>query len=219
VLPKPSLLWRTISPAWSIACCANDRGAASDRKKYWRRLLNRARLRAGLRIAPPSVKGASTVENRTTDYETLQSPWTPRGSRITTKPYGSFSGVPHVPLAGDLGGEASELRALFFDHVPAMSVSGFATAACAGDCGVEWHGNGRIAGGGCVSRLALQLETGKTAGLPKVVTPLPARGFCGTLPVLQPLLHFPRNHPAQGPLDTRDLANAFRESRPKRRRA
>jgi hypothetical protein len=81
-----------------------------------------------------------------------------------------------------------------------------------------WNGmgNGRIAGGGCVSRLALQLETGKTAGLPKVVTPLPARGFCGTLPVLQPLLHFPRNHPAQGPLDTRDLANAFRESRPKK---
>lgn len=65
--------------------------------------------------------------------------------------------MPHVPLAGDLGREASELCALFFDHVPAMSVSGFATAACAGDCGVEWHGNGRIAGGGCVSRLALQL--------------------------------------------------------------
>jgi hypothetical protein len=48
-----------------------------DRKKYWRRLLNRARVRAGLRIAPLSVKGASTVENRTTDHETLQSPWTP----------------------------------------------------------------------------------------------------------------------------------------------
>ena len=134
----------------------------------------------------PIGQGASTVENRTTDHETLQSPWTPRGSRITTKPYGSFSGVPHVPLAGDLGGEASELRALSFDHVPAMSVSGFATAACAGDCGVEWHGNGRIAGGGCVSRLALQLQIGKTAGLPRAVTPLPARGFCGTLPVLQP---------------------------------
>jgi hypothetical protein len=171
-----------LRPAWRHALCierpeekargllyaltANDRGVASDRKKYWRRLLNRARLRAGLRIAPPSVKGASTVENRTTDHETLQSPWTPRGSRITTKPYGSFSfsGVPHVPLAGDLGGEASELRALFFDHVPAMSVSGFATAACAGDCGVEWHGNGRIAGGGCARGSLYNLRPEKPQG-------------------------------------------------------
>ena len=67
-------------------------------------------------------------------------------------PTEALAACPNVPLAGDLGGEASELRALFFDHVPAMSVSGFATAACAGDCGVEWYGNGRIAGGGCVSR-------------------------------------------------------------------
>ena len=70
--------------------------------------------------------------------------------------------MPHVPFSGDLGGEASELRALSFDHVPAMSVSGFATAACAGDCGVEWHGNGRIAGHSALYGLStprlLQLE-------------------------------------------------------------
>ena len=46
-----------------------------------------------------------------------------------------------------------------FDHVPAMSVSGFATAACGGDCGVEWHGNGRIAGESCGSLYNLRSET------------------------------------------------------------
>jgi hypothetical protein len=144
-----------ISTRTALRFNGKHRGVASDRKKYWRHLLNRARLTGSPTQRSPSGKGSKHRRERTTDHETLESPWSARGSRITTKPYGSFSGVPHVPFSGDLGGEASELCALSFDHVPAMSVSGFATAACAGDCGVEWHGNGRIVGGSCGSRLAL----------------------------------------------------------------
>jgi len=64
--------------------------------------------------------------------------------------------VPHVPFSGDLGGEASELRALSFDSCAGnVSVSGFRYLPRAqAIAGVEWHGNGRIAGAGCGSRLS-----------------------------------------------------------------
>ena len=52
-----------ISPRTALRFNGKRRGVASDRKKYWSRLLNRARLPAARRSAPHRAKGASTVEN------------------------------------------------------------------------------------------------------------------------------------------------------------
>ena len=52
-----------ISQRTALRFNGKHRGVASDRKKYWRRLLNRARLPAARRSAPHRAKGASTVEN------------------------------------------------------------------------------------------------------------------------------------------------------------
>jgi hypothetical protein len=52
-----------ISSRTALRFNGKHRRVASHRKKYWRRLLKRARLPAARRSAPHRAKGASTVEN------------------------------------------------------------------------------------------------------------------------------------------------------------